>query len=104
MKEVLDKLIAKLDRKLSEARKSNPSEESLKGWFMFGHHKVSYIFDEDGCVLDVFNVVKGVWLVNVEEYCTPKCIRWSQIDVEVSDEWDEHGFADEADYLRYRYG
>lgn len=20
------------------------------------------------------------------------------------DEWDEHGFADEADYLRYRYG
>ena len=102
----IKELLKKLDRHLTQERQSHPHDASASGWLMFGHHKVHFFFSKCGCDVEVFNITKDRLLENVANYCSKHCLDWEDIDVdlEVSDFWNEHGFANEADYIRYRYG
>lgn len=103
MKDILDKLLSKLDRELTASRENNPSDTSTAGRFKFGRHIIRFIFNEDGCEVEVFNPILDTFLDNVSFFLEERCILWNQIDVEETDEWDAHGFRDEADYINWRY-
>ena len=103
MKDILDKLLSKLDRELTSSRENNPSDISTVGRFKFGRHIISYVFDDEGCEVEVFNPVLDTFLDNVSFFLEERCIMWSQIEVEEPDEWDVNGFRDEEDYIYWKY-
>jgi hypothetical protein len=105
--DILDKLLDALDRELAEARKNDSNSDHLNGKFEFGRHEILFFFDEDGCEIEINRKVGTdfIYLDNVAEYCQSRCIGWDDVDTDnKSDIWDEHGFSDESDYIRYRYG
>lgn len=105
--DILDKLLDTLDRELIRARKNDPNSDHLNGKFEFGQYEILFFFDEDGCEIEINRKVGTdfVYLDNVAEYCQARCIRWDDVDTDnKSDIWDDHGFSDESDYIRYRYG
>lgn len=103
MKDILDKLLSKLDRELTSSRENNPSDISTVGRFKFGRHIISYVFDDEGCEVEVFNPVLDTFLDNVSFFLEERCIMWNQIEVEEPDEWDVNGFRDEEDYIYWKY-
>ena len=104
--EILKQLLSKLDRHLTQERQNNPHDTNASGWFMFGYHKVHFFLAKGGCDVEVLNVPNDRFLENVADYLSTHCLDWEDIDVDLEsyDFWDDHGFRDEADYLRYRYG
>ena len=106
MKNVLDKLIVKLERKIREERMAHPLDMKVSGRFMFGRCNVTFFYDRKGCDVDIYNLVKDTLLDNIAEYCSKRVTPWIYMDVEddPSDYWNDHGFRDEADYLRYKFG
>lgn len=105
--DILDKLLDALDRELIRARKNDPNSDHLNGKFEFGQHEVLFFFEGDGCEIEINRKVGTdfIYLDNVSEFCQSRCIGWKEVDVEQeSDIWNEHGFSDESDYIRYRYG
>ena len=104
MTKVIDKLLDKLDKVLKQERQDNPNEEVLYGSFMFGRHSVRYCFRETGLTVEIYNPVLDTYLDWVATHCEKYAIGWGDVEVEISDKWDAHGFANESDYLQYRYG
>ena len=105
--DILDKLLDTLDRELIRARKNDPNSDHLNGKFEFGQYEILFFFDEGGCEIEINRKVGTdfVYLDNVADYCQARCIRWDDVDTDnKSDIWDDHGFSDESDYIRYRYG
>ena len=103
MKDILDKLLSKLDRELTASRENNPSDTSTVGRFKFGRHIIRFVFDEDGGEVEVFNPILDTFQDNVSFFLEERCILWGQIEIEETDEWDAHGFRDEADYINWKY-
>lgn len=107
-KDILKSLLDSLDERLVEARNNEPYSDHVRGKFNFGQHEVLFFFDEKECFVEVNRKVgvDYVYLDNVADYLSEHCFDWEDIDVdkEVSDFWGDHGFSDEADYIRYRYG
>jgi hypothetical protein len=102
---ILDSLIKKIDEELTDARQSNPFEERLYGDIHFLHYDIRYSFSSSIVELEIHNKKRDTYLDNVSDYCETKVIDWNDIEVDdSSDEWDDHGFANESDYMRYRYG
>ena len=106
MKEKLNNLIEKLERKIREERMANPHDMKVSGRFMFGRCNITFFYDREGCEIDIYNLVKDTLLDNIAEYCSKRVTPWIYMNVEddSSDEWNDHGFRDEADYLRYKFG
>ena len=73
-----------------------------KGEFPFGNCIVNYVLSENYNCIDVYNPIKDTYLTNVEDYLLS--LEREIEEEEEYDMWDDHGFADEADYIRYRYG
>jgi len=72
-----------------------------KGSFPFGNCIVKYSLTESGDEIEVYNPMKGTFMDNVSE--------WLLLNVgdrctQSFNEWNEHGFRDEADYLKYKFG
>lgn len=106
MRKALYNLIEKLERKVREARMANPHDMRVSGRFMFGRCNVTFFYDRKGCELDICNLVKDTLLDNVADYCSKRVTPWIYMDVDEdsSDEWNDNGFRDEADYIRYKFG
>ena len=106
MRKALYNLIEKLERKVREARMANPHDMRVSGRFMFGRCNVTFFYDRKGCELDIYNLVKDTLLDNVADYCSKRVTPWIYMDVDEdsSDEWNDNGFRDEADYIRYKFG
>ena len=100
---IIDRLIDKLDRKLTEERRDNPDNESVVGVFTFGRHIVRFVFRPIGCEIEIYNPILDTFLDRVSFHCEERVVRWGDIETESSNDWDEHGFRDEADYLKYKY-
>lgn len=106
--DILKKILEALDKELVRARNDEPYADHVEGKFEFGRCEVIFFFNEKHCDVEV-NRKKGtdyIYLDKVAEYCSEHCIDWADIEVdgEAYDLWDDHGFRDEADYMRYRYG
>lgn len=104
MKKALDNLVDKLDKVLKQERHDNPNEDVLYGSFMFGRHSVRYCFRETGLTIEIYNPVLDSYLDNVAIHCERCAVLWDGIETEESDIWNCNGFADNSDYLRYKYG
>lgn len=103
MEKILNKLIDKLDRKLGEQKRDNPNDTTLAGRFTFGRHIVRYVFKPKSCEIEIYNPILDTFLDNESFYCEERVSRWDDVDTNHSDEWDEHGFRDEADYIKWKY-
>lgn len=104
MRNILDKLIDKLDRRLSEERRDNPNNDSIVGMFTFGNHIVRFVFNEKGCEIEIWNPANDVFLDNVAFYCEERVAKWDSIDTVTMSEHDYNGFRNEADFVRYKFG
>lgn len=80
--------------------KIGDSAES-KGYFPVGNCIVRYSLTEKGNEIEVYNPVKSIYLDNVAEWLMLNVIGR---ETESSNEWNEHGFRDEQDYLSYKFG
>ena len=72
-----------------------------KGSFPVGKYIVNYSLTEKGNEIEVYNPVKYTFLDNVSEWLM---LNVSERGTESYNEWNEHGFRDEADYLNYKFG
>lgn len=103
MKPLIDKLLTVLDMHIVETVQNAPHEYSVCGRFRFGRHEVSFVIDREECDIEVYDTELDIILENVSIFLENYCIRWQDIDIESSDEWNDHGFRDEADYYNWRY-
>lgn len=105
---ILNNLLDVLDDKLIQARKNEPYADHVNGKFMYGRYEVCFFFMEEECEVEITRDFRAdfVYLDNVAEYIAKHCITWNEIDIDYADYdyWQCNGFANEADYLRYRYG
>ena len=73
----------------------------VEGSFPHGNCIVKYSLTENGGEIEVYNPMKNTFLDNIAGWLLSnignRCAK-------PSDEWNEHGFSSEADYLRWRYG
>lgn len=71
-----------------------------EGSFQFGNHTITYNIGESSTFVEVYNSVKDIYLDQVADYLNsliPPCS--DEYDI-----WDDHGFRDESDYIRYKFG
>lgn len=71
-----------------------------KGCFPFGKCIVKYSLTEKSREIEVYNPMKERYLDRVAEFLLDKM----ELKADHSSIWNSNGFANEADYLRYRYG
>lgn len=70
-----------------------------KGCFPFGNCIVKYSLTEKSREVEVYNPIKERHLDRVAEFLLNEV----ELKAEYSSIWNNHGFRDESDYLRYRY-
>lgn len=76
------------------------SSVEARGSFPVGNCIIRYALEGNGGIIEVHNTIKDIYLDNIAEWLmlnsTDRCTE--------SDEWNDHGFRNEADYINYRYG
>lgn len=70
-----------------------------KGQFPYGNCIVRYNFDERSAAIEVYNPVKDRYLDRIADWL----IQLIQPCDKDYNEWVEHGFRDEEDYITYKY-
>lgn len=105
MRKILYKLIDDINERLIEERKDNPYSDYIHIRFNVGNKIVNVAFDKRGCEVEIYNTRLDYFLDNISMKCESRVICWEDIEVEVeeTDEWNEHGFRDAADYYNWRY-
>lgn len=73
---------------------------ATKGQFPYGNCIIRYDFDELSAAIEVYNPVKDRYLDRIADWL----IQLIQPCDQDYNEWVEHGFRDEADYLQYKFG
>ena len=71
-----------------------------RGSFQHGNVSVSYNLNERGIEVEVYNKSKDRYLENIASWLEDLFVPCES----VYDVWDDHGFRDESDYYRWRYG
>ena len=70
-----------------------------EGSFSYGNYIVTYYFSESYDTIEIHNPNNDRYLDNIAE--------WLLLNIEKpnnnSDEWNDNGFRDEADYMRYKF-
>lgn len=89
----LDKLLERLLWKIGDSAES-------KGCFPFGNCIVKFSLTDKTREIEVYNPIKERYLDKVAEFLLNEV----ELKTEYSSIWDVHGFRNESDYLRYRYG
>lgn len=86
-------LLSKLQRLANECWETS-------GKFVYWNFIVTYSFSELHDSIEIYNPDKERYLDNISE--------WLLLNIEKKenerDEWNDHGFRDEADYIRYKFG
>lgn len=102
----LKKIIEIVNDKLTDFRNLNPEYDSQSVTITDGHHLYEvYINSKNEKEVSIMNPKNYMrFYENVCKYIEDNMIDWDEIEVEEYDEWDDHGFASESDYLQYRYG
>lgn len=53
--------------------------------------------------VDIINGEYERYYTNIESYIADNIIEWNDLESEEYDEWDDHGFSSEEDYIRWKY-
>ena len=96
-------LLKKLNRELRNHRQGFPSYDKLRGIFTFGRHTIRWSFSKDSITIEIFDPIMDIFLDRVSFFLEDHAIGWDMIDTGDTNAWDANGFADAADYARYRY-
>ena len=90
----LYKLLSKLLWKIGDSIEAS-------GSFPYGNCIVKYSLSENNDSIEVQNPIKGTFLDNIAEWLL---LNIGDRGSEPYNQWNEHGFRDEADYLNYKFG
>lgn len=104
MKDLLERLVKRTERKMQQAREAHPGENRISGSFTFGNCIVTFSMSKDHKDIEIWNPVRDTYLDCIAEYVRKDTPHFSDLDEEEPDEWDNHGFASQADYINYKYG
>lgn len=99
----LEKLLKKFEDRLADAWQQSVDEDRCKGKFTFGKLIVSFKTVGSDKYITVWNPVKDIYLDNIAEWLEENSIGVDEIEREEFNVWDSHGFANEADYISYKY-
>lgn len=102
--EILERLIIHTERKMQQARDAHPGDDRCRGSFTFGNCIVTFSMSKRHKDIEVWNPVRDTYLECIAEHIKDVTPHFSDLKVEETDEWDNHGFRDESDYNNYRYG
>ena len=102
----LEEIIIKLDEALKEQHHQYPNDRYVETNLSIKNIDISVIIDSYKGV--EVSIINGEYTdrsyPNLEDYIAENIIKWDDLDDDDYDEWDDHGFASEADYMRYKFG
>lgn len=99
----LKNIINKLNKEITNERNLNPEGRELSTSISYGIYDVEVEMDWDGNTkVVVINSEYERDYPNIEGYLSENIILWDEIEIEEYDEWDDHGFKNEADFWKYR--
>lgn len=103
--EFIKTVIAMLNDKLHDERTTNPDASSVSIILTLGKRVVEAYITEEEVQVNIINPQHYMrFYENVCQYIEDHMNDWEDVEVKPYDMWDDHGFRNEADYLRYRYG
>lgn len=100
----LEQLIIRTERKMQQAREDNPGENRCHGRFTFANCIITFSMSLTHKDIEVWNPVRDTFLDCIAEHIKKSTPHFSELSTADSDIWDNHGFRNEADYLRYKFG
>lgn len=100
----ITQLLDLLDEEITKARQEEPWETKVFGSFYFENVCIDFVLTPRRCEVEVYDEEKDEYYDEIASQLSEQCIKWDDVDVTTPDYWNEHGFANEADYLKYRYG
>lgn len=104
--EILNRLLEQLNEALQQAVNNGDwfDDDTIHAYIKRGECTVSAMVTESIAYVEVCPE-NGHEYCNIERWLEARINRIGDLDIEpVSDIWNEHGFRNEADYLKYRYG
>lgn len=101
---ILDRLIIRTERKMQQARDAHPGDNRCSGSFTFANCIVTFSMSLTHKDIEIWNPVRDTYLDCIAEHIKKSTPHFSDLKVDETDEWDNHGFASETDYIRYKYG
>lgn len=104
--EILNRLVDLLNEALQRAADNGDwyDEDTIHAYINRGDCTISAMITETQASVEVCPE-NGHDYSNIERWLEARIHRIGNLDIEApGDIWTNHGFANEADYLRYRYG
>lgn len=100
---ILNKIIDRIDREITQLRKAKPLKESIGCGFHAYDKYIRYAFGEGWVEISIYDEKKQTWLDNISQWLEKRVVKWESIDVEEEqDEWNLNGFRDEEDFYKWK--
>lgn len=103
----LNNIIESLNQAITDERNENPDKKSISTYVVVNGYEVSVemdmYFNKSVSVVSLYSDRDHDY-TNVERYISENTIIWTESDPRMETIWTLNGFADESDFLRYKYG
>lgn len=103
----LSAIIEKLNKAIEDEFNSYPDNDWVEACIIHNdRYDINVCMDSDGGVeVSIINTDDcDKSYPNIEQYIAGNINEWDNLKSYDYDEWDDHGFSSESDYLRYKYG
>jgi hypothetical protein len=105
MKKRLSLIIDKLNKELQNEFNNDTTCQSVEVSITHNNrYDIIVSLDINNIIkVDVVNSEHERYYTNIESYIAEHISDWNDLESEEYDEWDDHGFASEDDYIRWKY-
>lgn len=105
MEKKLDIIRKKVERKMMNSLVFNPDSSKMRGQFVIGGAIVTFTMTEKGKEFELWNPEKERYYDNIAEWLNNNTLDYKDIEIESYNRtiWDDNGFRDEADFIKYKF-
>lgn len=104
---MLKNIIESLNQAIADKRKENPDDNSIIVSIRVSNYEIEVemdVYENKSVSVVNFDLERYHDYTNVEEYITNNTVTWDEAEPINETIWTLNGFADEEDYIRYKYG
>lgn len=105
MEKKLDIIRKQVERKMMNSLVFNPDSSKMRGQFVVGGAIVTFTMTEKNKEFELWNPEKERFYDNIAEWLTNNTFDYKDIEIESTNRtiWDDNGFHDEADFIKYKF-
>lgn len=105
MEKKLDIIRKKVERKMMNSLVFNPDSSKMSGQFVIGGAIVTFTMTEKGKEFELWNPEKERYYDIIAEWLNNNTLDYKDIEIESYNRtiWDDNGFRDEADFIKYKF-